>query len=58
MIRSSSDWGAVVITDSRMGTKRYGGVFLDAAPSAVQIHDDETSMISELRKWAGGMSLQ
>lgn len=51
MIRNSEDWGAVVITDSRMGTKNYGRIFFDAAPSPVESYEYESLLVKETSKW-------
>jgi ATP-dependent DNA helicase DinG len=55
MIRNSSDWGAVVITDSRMGTKRYGRLFYDAAPSPIENYEHESLLVKETSGWLGQM---
>ncbi len=51
MIRNSSDWGAVVITDSRMGTKNYGRIFFDAAPAPVEAYEHESLLVKEIAGW-------
>ena len=38
LIRSSSDRGIVVILDSRVATKRYGRMFIDALPECQRIY--------------------
>ncbi len=40
LIRSKTDEGIVVILDSRIKTKRYGRLFLDALPSCRSAHDE------------------
>ena len=37
LIRSKTDRGIVVILDSRVTTKRYGKIFLDALPSCKRV---------------------
>jgi ATP-dependent DNA helicase DinG len=51
LIRNSSDWGAVVVTDSRMGTKNYGRIFFDAASAPVESHDHESQLIKDVGQW-------
>jgi ATP-dependent DNA helicase DinG len=51
MIRSASDWGAVIVTDSRMGRKRYGQIFLAASPVEVDICDQEVELSKAVEIW-------
>jgi ATP-dependent DNA helicase DinG len=51
MIRNSSDWGAVIVTDSRMGTKNYGRIFYDAAPSPVETYEHESLIVKDVSQW-------
>ncbi len=51
MIRSASDWGAVIITDSRMGRKNYGRILFAASPVQVSVYDNESQLISETAQW-------
>ncbi|MCK4857049.1 MAG: DEAD/DEAH box helicase family protein [candidate division Zixibacteria bacterium] len=51
VIRSMSDWGAVIITDSRMATKRYGTLFYDAAPAHVATYEHESILLKETCQW-------
>jgi ATP-dependent DNA helicase DinG len=37
LIRSREDWGAVVLLDSRVVSKRYGRTFLDSLPPAARV---------------------
>jgi Rad3-related DNA helicase len=39
LIRSTTDSGQIAILDSRIATKRYGRVFLNALPEGVEIID-------------------
>jgi ATP-dependent DNA helicase DinG len=55
MIRNSSDWGAVVVTDSRMGTKNYGRIFFDAAPAPVETFDHESLIVKDISHWLAHM---
>ncbi len=51
MIRSASDWGAVIITDSRMGRKSYGRILVAASPVQISIYDNETQLVNETAQW-------
>lgn len=51
MIRSASDWGAVIITDSRMGRKNYGRILFAASPVQVSIYDNESQLVNETSLW-------
>ncbi len=51
MIRSASDWGAVIITDSRMGRKSYGRILFAASPVQVSVYDNESQLVSETAQW-------
>ncbi len=51
MIRSAADWGVVVVSDSRMGHKRYGQIFIAASPVEVDIYDQEGELISAVNEW-------
>jgi ATP-dependent DNA helicase DinG len=55
MIRNSSDWGAVVVTDSRMGTKNYGRIFFDAAPAPVETFEHESLIVRDISRWLADM---
>jgi ATP-dependent DNA helicase DinG len=55
MIRNSSDWGAVVVTDSRMGTKNYGRIFFDAAPAPVETFEHESLIVRDISRWLTDM---
>ena len=52
MIRNSADWGAVVVTDSRMGTKNYGRIFFDAAPAPVETFEHESLIVRDISRLA------
>jgi Rad3-related DNA helicase len=56
MIRNSDDWGAVVITDSRMGRKNYGQILYDAAGVPVETYDNEGLLVKETAAWLRQMS--
>jgi Rad3-related DNA helicase len=55
MIRNSSDWGAVIVTDSRMGTKNYGRIFFDAAPAPVETFEHESLIVRDISRWLAEM---
>lgn len=55
MIRSASDWGAVIVADSRMGRKNYGQIFVSASPVEVKVYDNESLLVNETAKWLGSM---
>jgi ATP-dependent DNA helicase DinG len=51
VIRGLSDWGAVVITDSRMARKRYGSLFCSAAAAEVHTQPYESLLIKSVSDW-------
>ena len=51
MIRSATDWGSVIITDSRMAKKNYGRILFSASPVEINVYDSEPILISETAKW-------
>ena len=53
LIRSREDRGAIIIADSRVATKKYGRVLLDALPPARRILVDWNEVASELRAFYG-----
>ncbi len=55
MIRSATDWGAVIITDSRMGKKNYGRILVAASPVPVNVYDSESQLINETSQWLRSM---
>ena len=48
LIRSREDRGAVLILDSRVLTKNYGAVFLDALPGAVMVKGTAKEVFREM----------
>ncbi|MGB5108049.1 MAG: helicase C-terminal domain-containing protein [Candidatus Zixiibacteriota bacterium] len=54
MIRSGGDWGAVIITDSRMGRKNYGKILFAASPVEISVYDNEPLLVNETAKWLSG----
>lgn len=55
MIRSASDWGSVIITDSRMGRKNYGRIFFAASPVPISTYDSESLLVNDTTKWLRSM---
>jgi ATP-dependent DNA helicase DinG len=53
LIRSRSDWGCVLILDSRIAHKRYGRVFLDSLPPARQIVAPSNRVFDEMARFFG-----
>lgn len=55
LIRSESDWGAVVITDRRMAAppwgKSYGSLFVRSLPGGQVVETDRASAGREVRNW-------
>lgn len=51
MIRSATDWGAVIITDSRMARKSYGQILVAASPVDVHVADNEGLLVTETAAW-------
>ncbi len=49
LIRSRTDWGAVVLLDSRVVTRSYGRVFLDSLPPARRLVADRRAVCGALR---------
>jgi ATP-dependent DNA helicase DinG len=49
LIRSRTDWGAVVLLDSRVVTRPYGRVFLDSLPPAQRLVGDRHTVCAALR---------
>ncbi len=51
LIRSKTDWGAVVILDSRIVKKRYGQIFLSSLPPAKQLIATTEEVFASLRRF-------
>lgn len=51
LIRRRSDFGAVIITDTRVHTKRYGKVFLRSLPVKARIVAEKEELLSTLHNW-------
>ncbi len=53
LIRSRSDYGAVLILDTRVIKKFYGRIFLQSLPLEATILSDEAGLFERLEKWFG-----
>lgn len=51
MIRSKTDWGVVIVTDSRMGRKNYGQILFAASPVEINVFDNEAQLVTEIGSW-------
>jgi len=52
LIRRRSDWGSVILLDSRVLTKRYGKAFLDSLPGVRRISGPRQGMFLALEKFS------
>ena len=55
LMRRSSDWGAVVVLDSRLVRRSYGRVFLSSLPETKRRIQATWSLLEEVRDFFGGM---
>ncbi len=53
LIRSQSDYGAVLILDTRVATKRYGSIFLSSLPVQPRLFGKEEELWQSLHRWFG-----
>lgn len=51
LIRTASDWGAVIILDNRVLTKSYGQDFLRSLPRQNILREDMDSICDKLGRW-------
>ena len=51
LIRSRDDRGAVLICDSRVLTKNYGGIFLKALPGVHMVKGDSAEVFEEMQRF-------
>jgi ATP-dependent DNA helicase DinG len=51
VIRGMEDWGAVVITDSRIVRKNYGRLFFEAAPAEIDSYEHESLLVRAVTEW-------
>ncbi len=53
LIRSKSDFGAVIILDNRVIKKMYGRIFLQSLPVRTRIFQTEEELWQQLKQWFG-----
>ncbi|MGH1363819.1 MAG: helicase C-terminal domain-containing protein [Calditrichia bacterium] len=51
LIRRRSDFGAVIITDTRVHSKRYGKVFLRSLPVNARVYHEKAEFLTALHSW-------
>ena len=51
LIRTNSDWGAVIILDNRILTKSYGQDFLRSLPRQSVLREDMDTICTKLNRW-------
>jgi predicted DnaQ family exonuclease/DinG family helicase len=51
LIRSTSDFGAVIILDNRIIKKMYGQIFLESLPASSRIYNNPDQFWEELLNW-------
>jgi len=51
LVRSKSDYGAIIILDNRLTKKMYGRIFLDSLPVKAHIFIDENDFWEKLFEW-------
>lgn len=51
LVRSKSDYGAIIILDNRLTKKMYGRIFLDSLPVKAHIFLDENDFWEKLFEW-------
>lgn len=56
VIRSASDWGVVLVSDSRMSRKRYGAIFHEAAGVPVDTFEHPSLLCRETADWLHTMA--
>ena len=58
LIRSKSDYGAVICCDNRLSRMQYGKQFLNSLPVEASVYFDKTKMIDEMHEWFRGMEIK
>ena len=53
LIRSKSDYGAIIVLDTRLVSRRYGRLFLNSLPFETRVLKSEESFWSSLKNWFG-----
>ena len=56
LMRRTGDYGAVVISDSRMVYKRYGRIFFDSLPHTQRVVEPGSELIEQIGAFFGGFS--
>lgn len=51
LIRTSEDWGVVVILDNRIVNKRYGRLFLQSLPDAACLSGKPAELVRKIAQW-------
>jgi ATP-dependent DNA helicase DinG len=58
LIRTRSDFGAIVILDTRVISKLYGRVFLNSLPLKANIVTEDESLWQQLKNWFGDTKIK
>lgn len=58
LIRSEKDYGATIITDPRIYTKRYGKSLLHSLPETTTVIDTSNIVVESVRKFLAGESIE
>ena len=51
LIRTSADWGAIIILDNRIISKSYGQDFMRSLPNMPVLREDLDSICTKLNRW-------
>ncbi len=51
LIRSKSDYGAIIVLDTRLVSRRYGRLFLNSLPFETRVLKNEDVFWASLKKW-------
>ena len=58
LIRTSTDWGAIIILDNRIISKSYGQDFMRSLPAMTVLRENLDSICDKLNRWMEKKSLQ
>ncbi len=58
LMRRTDDYGAVVVTDSRLLTKPYGRIFLDSLPLTARLAEPGEELVERVGEFFGGFAEQ
>jgi ATP-dependent DNA helicase DinG len=58
LIRTKSDFGAIVILDTRVISKLYGRIFLNSLPLKAKIVTENQSLWQQLKNWFGDTKIK